>query len=712
MLNYRVGREFFRYRDSDKLIGLSNPQKEAYLFRTYLETIPIHLHPDEPILGWYGYPDAYPEDIQAYIKSPAAQHVPLPGDHPEAIFWSQYITCSSHYYLGHHTIDFSRLLSMGLDPILEEVKQELSVTPLGSEKHDYLMGMQEALEATPILGCRFAELAEEEVLKTENPAKKAHLKRMADICRKVPMKPAEDLLEAIQAAYLLWSFVCISDSDWCSVGFGSLDQILYPYYLRSKEAGMSDEEVISLFCHLFRLLDVYGGMDAVVCLGGVDADGNDLVNQLSRLIVEAEKRTRLRAPLLAARIHKNTSQEFLLSLIDPLLFEIGQPSFYSEETCTRSMCKRGLEPETAARWQVNSCMGMVIPGEEISDMWGCIFNMHLPLELTLNHGRPLHGELPITLSTLPRDDYRSIDDIFEQYALYLKELLAFFCKVELKELYKGAYEKPNPWVSALTKNCISKGLDMRRGGAVYTSVTIEAMTFGNTADAITAIDQLVFHEHRYTIPQLLEAARHNFDDEVLHAAVMQCPKYGQNDIKADNNTRRIMDILADICEEACFDNVQYLPSLHTLNNDVTLGEHLYATLDGRRAGEPFCKNAGPANDTRTAGPTSVAMSALQLNQDRISGGGALDIHVGGTLINTPEKREKFAAFIRTYLSMGGLQLQVNGISSNTLQAAYDDPKAYPNLIIRIGGHSRYYHEMSDSIKRDFIVRTRIEEACS
>lgn len=59
-----------------------------------------------------------------------------------------------------------------------------------------------------------------------------------------------------------------------------------------------------------------------------------------------------------------------------------------------------------------------------------------------------------------------------------------------------------------------------------------------------------------------------------------------------------------------------------------------------------------------------------------------------------------------------MQLQINGISSDTMQAAYDDPKAYPDLIIRIGGHSRYFNEMPDDVKLDFISRIRIEEGAS
>ena len=73
------------------------------------------------------------------------------------------------------------------------------------------------------------------------------------------------------------------------------------------------------------------------------------------------------------------------------------------------------------------------------------------------------------------------------------------------------------------------------------------------------------------------------------------------------------------------------------------------------------------------------------------------------------KRRKIAALIRTYLTAGGLQLQVNGLSAQTLQKAYDAPEQYEDLIVRIGGHSRYFNELSNEVKKEFIHRISIEE---
>jgi pyruvate-formate lyase len=46
---------------------------------------------------------------------------------------------------------------------------------------------------------------------------------------------------------------------------------------------------------------------------------------------------------------------------------------------------------------------------------------------------------------------------------------------------------------------------------------------------------------------------------------------------------------------------------------------------------------------------------------------------------------------------------------DTLKKAYADPAAYPDLIVRIGGHSRYFNDFDDTMKRRFIERFEVEE---
>ena len=355
-------------------------------------------------------------------------------------------------------------------------------------------------------------------------------------------------------------------------------------------------------------------------------------------------------------------------------------------------------------------MNIAIAGADATHGWGCMVNTHLPLELALNGGKPLVGNLDLPLKTEPKSSYNNIDEIYDQYKLYLRELLGIAMEWQYRNTKRMAETYPNPFIAVLTDDCIKRGKDRWNGGAKYHNLVMEMLGFANTADAFTAIDQLVFKEGRYTLEDFVRAAQANYEGyDNLYHDLLRCDKYGMNIERADSNAVRVMDIASDLCDELRCENRRYLPSMHTLWLDVAWALKRNAFFDGRRSGEPVNKNAGPTTLARRAGPTALVLSACRLDQIRCSGGQALDVHIGVRNLDTPAKQDKIGAFIKTYFAMGGLQMQVNGLSTETLQKAYDTPEAYPDLMVRIGGHSRYFNEFSNDMKLKFIERFRVEE---
>ena len=67
-------------------------------------------------------------------------------------------------------------------------------------------------------------------------------------------------------------------------------------------------------------------------------------------------------------------------------------------------------------------------------------------------------------------------------------------------------------------------------------------------------------------------------------------------------------------------------------------------------------------------------------------------------------KKEIAALISAYLLSGGLQFQVNALSSVLLREAQKSPEKYPHLVVRIGGYSLYFNDLSDSVKAEFIER--------
>lgn len=711
---YRHDLDITRLRKAyaDEFKHLSAPMREAKLFQRFIAMYPIHIEQDDLFAGRYGYQSvaeleaAYPPEPQGALFPIEEPSAPMPDIESAR----EYGFIPGGYDRGHYENNYKEILARGMNWYRARIEQELTKEGYDAQKTEYLSAMLEALGGVEQLSAKFADLAKALAEQADTEADRARLLRIETACRKVPMNPAEDFFEALQAAYLVRALSTISYLCCVSVSFGNFDQYMYPYYLASKKKGVSDDEIVAMLCQLYRMLANYEGNDCVISVGGVDENDRDATNELSYLMIKAEKMTRLYSPLFVARIHENTPKEFLRELICKEMFEMGQPSFYSEEQCRRAVAGRGIDPQEARDWNASSCMCIVMAGKEATQAWGCQVNTHLPLELALNHGKPLVGELNIPFQTQPKDHYESIDALYEQYTSYLRELLQTVMSWQQLNTERMARSFPNPFLSAITDDCIQRGRDRWDGGVRYHNLVMEMMGFANTSDAFTAIEQLVFDEKAYTLADFVSAAQANYEGYAeFHDKLLHCDKYGMNIKRADAHARHLLDIAADLCDELSSDNRRYLPSMHTLWLDVRWARTIHAFFDGRRSGEPVNKNAGPTTLARRAGPTASVLSATRLDQVRYSGGQALDIHIGARNLDFDENRDKIADFIKTYFALGGLLLQVNALDSKTLQKAYDHPEEYPDLLVRIGGHSRYFSEFDNDMKKKFIERFKVEE---
>ena len=524
------------------------------------------------------------------------------------------------------------------------------------------------------------------------------------------MYPARDFFEAVQSLWLMHSLIPMAEMSWASISLGRMDQFLYPYYEKAAADGISREEMKAILGNFFVLLDSYGDGACALNIGGADADGNDMTNALSYLLLETEKETALRAPIFAVRVHDGMPEDYLDSLIDFDLFKIGQPTFYGEIPARTAVAKRGIETETAAGFAANSCMGLILPGREFADMWGVMFNMHLPLELALNGGKPLHGEMPFEMKTEPKE-ITSFEDLLIQYEKYLAELTEKSAELYRIVAEETAANHPDPLLSVLTAGCMEKRLD-RAVGAEYNTVTVEAMGMVNTCDALEAIRKLVFEQRKYTVGELLEAARRNYDgDDVLLAEMRNCAKYGMNDENCIGICLRVGEMLNRACRREQRGNLYFLPSLHTIDVNVSYGGRLCATLDGRRAGTPVNKNANPSSLLGETEHTAVIQSAAALPQTDFSGGQPIDLYFDASWFRDEESRAKIKSLIRTYFRLGGLQLQVNSIDIPLLEKAHEDPDSYPWVIVRKGGYSVRFTELGEDTRRDFIDSQKRAESC-
>ena len=63
--------------------------------------------------------------------------------------------------------------------------------------------------------------------------------------------------------------------------------------------------------------------------------------------------------------------------------------------------------------------------------------------------------------------------------------------------------------------------------------------------------------------------------------------------------------------------------------------------------------------------------------------------------------------MQTYFDMGGMEMQINVVSADTLRAAQENPEEYKNLVVRVAGFSAYFVELHETGQNDLISRTEL-----
>ena len=468
---------------------------------------------------------------------------------------------------------------------------------------------------------------------------------------------------------------------------------MYPFYVNSLKNGMTEADAKKIMHNLYRLLNAYADGACMLNIGG------DTYNEFAEFIIECQKEFSMPAPILGVRIAENTPERIWNMLIDEKLFSLGQPTFYGEETCKNALRERSISEREIKEFSNNSCMGISVPAEEFNSMWGCVFMVPAALEAALNMGEIFKKECEVHIPGI--DVPENIDALFVNFEKCVKYLMDICIKSY--EMKADISEKTDPdcFMSILTNGCIEKHCD-RISGAKYHNVTVECMGMVNSADGICAIDKLVFRDKKYSLDEINIAVKNDFIGyEGIKNDLQDCIKYGENSA-ADEYAVKTAEIMQRVIRNYDHDNLYFLPSLHTLDHNVMYGKEWGASYDGRNSGEPFAKNAGPSNTVRKSEPTSMVLSAIKLPQYKFFGGQPIDVNFQTDAVRNHKKQ--ISSLIKVYLENGGLQFQVNSLSSKLLREAIDVPEKYPNLVVRIGGFSIYFNSLSLDSKKEFAER--------
>ena len=631
----------------------------------------------------------------------------------------------------------------GLNYIIDLCKKELDrmMAEGDTNSHGAAQFMRKywLLKAT-IISCeafiafakRHADLAREMAAKETRPERKQELLRIADACERVPAEPPRDFFEAVQCVRL-YHLVCWKESsDRPEVPVGRLDQLLYPYYKRDKEAGkINAQDAAELLGALWlkireceNLVTIPREMRAApgsllpnITLCGTDEKGNDLTNEISWLVLEAMAQIKLSEPAIYVRYGEKTPQEFILHALEcNREFGGGNPAFLNDKLGTQRYLERGVPIEDACNWNASGCLGYHLDSLEHMGGGHNISQLKV-LELALNDGFDKRTGKQLGPHT---GDIRTFSSFEEIVNAYYKQLEYFVPILRHYKVLSWATEISEGPMSGLRvamqyEDCIPAGLASREGGARYPegrAAWLGSRGLVDLADALVAIKKLVFDDKRVTMTEIMDACDKNWEGyETLHQLCINAPKYGNDDDYADEIYDELSKRVPEIMQQEIDPLTGKKPMLFigAAAGHVGIGRAIGAMPNGRVAWSPTCDAAcsvSPGCDV--SGPTAAINSATNDSYAFEYKGFAMNMKFSKSLLNTDEKIEKLSWLIKAFMKRDGWHIQFNIHSREELLEAQKNPEKHKNLLVRVGGYSAYFIDLPPGLQAEIVNRTMHE----
>jgi pyruvate formate-lyase/glycerol dehydratase family glycyl radical enzyme len=615
--------------------------------------------------------------------------------------------------IGHFLPDYEKMIRLGTRGYREILRGR------DGRLHRAARIVCEALE---IWASRFSARAGELAARERDPGRRRELEGIARVCRKVPQEPAETFHEAVQSLWFTHLAVNLESIN-SAVSLGRIDQVLYPYYRRDLDRGGLDRAraLDLLLCfsakateHVFlvsrRISEYHGGFLVVqaAIVGGMDREGNDAVNPLTDLLLEVMENHRMRDPNFQARVHRNSPPAYLERALDVARQGYGVPALFNDEATIASLTEHGIPVEEARDYGIVGCVEPSLPGKSFLSTDAALLNLPVCVELALNRGRPWNGRRRAGAPTPDPRRFRSMEDVMDAFARQLDHRIDRLVE-DLQMVERGNRDHhPTPLSSLLVAGCLESGKDLTEGGALFNASGIQAVGLADAADALAALDHVVFRKGRVGMPEVVEALRTNFaGTDTLRAELEKAPKFGNDLPLPDGYARRLVRLFHDsLARHVNTRGGPYVPGFYSVTCNVAFGRRTGALPSGRRAGEPFASSIGAAAHADRSGPTALLNSVASLESRLMPNGNALNLRFDPAHLAGEEGLRNLTGLVRGFFDQGGLELQLNVVDPETLQDARAHPGKYPELVVRVAGYCAYFDDLPDSAKQEIIQRTR------
>ncbi len=637
--------------------------------------------------------------------------------------------------LSHTIPDFASILEVGAEGLIERCRNEIERR--GDEAGAAVLeAMVASLEGLVAYATNLAGEARRQAKLATDSSRQAELEELAGICERVPRGPARSLAEALNAIWITWVGLHMESTN-AGLSLGRLDWLLQPFFEKDMDrlSSPADKEryiasAIELAgCFFMRCTDhlptipdignyLFGGSssDQAITLVGVTPEGGDAVCDMTYVLLKVTEILGIRDPNVNARYHPQRSSEtYLRRLCEVNLMTRATPSMHNDLAVQESLSPLGYPEEHSRDWAATGCVEPTLCGRHMGHTNAMMMNLVAALEMALNDGtHPLmRWAVGPRTGSVEKGDFGSFDAFFDAFASQLRFLVGK--AVEYNNLLGEAHARlrPTPLLSALIEGCVEAGLDATEGGARYNSSGAACIGLADVTDSLLAIDRLVFDEKKVSFERLAEAVASSFEnDPDLQAMVRtKVPLFGSGDPRAVAMARKVARLTSETyAAHKNYRGGPYTAGFWSMSNHVAFGTLSGALPSGRPAGKAFTPGLTPqafASKNLLDNLRDVA----ELEPRHMSNNMAFNVKVAPARHDGHERTvDTMTAYAKTYFDLGGMQMQMNVVSSAVLRDAMENPESYRDLLVRISGYNAYFVTLNRDMQLELIERAEFEVA--
>lgn len=580
--------------------------------------------------------------------------------------------------------NWENLLLKGLKGILEEIDLKIESKHYDERQLSCLENMRKILLEVVAFQHRHLEAA---------LAK--HEKKLIDLLARVPYEAPATFHEALQSIYFMFNMIRISQSN--HIGFHRIDQYLLKFYKNDLKKGiLTESKALELVEEFFLMLnidtDLYsaiqpGDSGMTVMLGGLDKNGKDKCNELTKIFLKASEEVAMLEPKINLRVHKTVPDEVLDLAANLTKKSLGYPQYCNDEVIIPGLCKFGYDEDDAYDYTVAACWEFVVK-----------HGMDTPNAFYL--------DMPLAVDNCIR--YALKNDL--SFKEILKMIPDEFKKLIEKQLPSKVYKTkiPNLLFSALEPECVQQMEDSLNVKGWHYNYGCHGVGSSTAVDSLLSIKKLVYDEQTVSKDEFFDALENDFKGhEALYSKLNSSEdKLCTDNEEADKILKYLFDSFAKALSKLRTNGRRIRPGTGSAQfyTVLTQGDNpeLKATADGRKTGDYISSSLAPSPKAKVNGILSVLQAYRHIDYMKICNGGPITTEINKDVFK--DDNSKFIGYIKAFIKSENQQMQINLLDKATLIDAQKHPELHKNLIVRVWGWSGYFIQLDKKYQDQIISR--------